>query len=141
MDTLTIHHQYSNPVVKGKEILTIYTDYVNHYPSVIQTTSYNFTATKTTPELCAGVFKAQPLFSKNPAQHMADLRMLQKQDKLKSAFYRHDGKPKMIECIRVDGANDEGPSHLEVQYWWTERHLQHAIVVTPGVVGRVTLKE
>lgn len=86
MDTLSTHHQYSNPVVKGKEILTTYTDYVNRYPSVIQTTSYNFTGTKTTPELCAGVVKAQPLFAKSPAQHMADLRMLQKQDNLKSAF-------------------------------------------------------
>lgn len=36
----------------------------------------------------------------------------------------------MIKCIRVDGANDEGPSHLEVQFWWTERHLQQANVVT-----------
>ena len=60
MDIITAHPQYSNPVVKGKEILTTYTDYVNCYPSVIQTTSYNFTGTKTTPELCAGVGKAQP---------------------------------------------------------------------------------
>ena len=36
----------------------------------------------------------------------------------------------MIKCIRGDGANDEGPSHLEVQYWWTQRHLQQANVVT-----------
>lgn len=36
----------------------------------------------------------------------------------------------MIECIRVDGASDEGPSHLEVQYWWTERHLLQASAVT-----------
>lgn len=31
--------------------------------------------------------------------------------------------PKDIECIQVDGAGDEGPSHLEVQFLWTERHL------------------
>ena len=35
----------------------------------------------------------------------------------------------MIECIRVDGAIG-GPSHLEVKYWWTERHLQQANFVT-----------
>ena len=85
MDTLSTHHQYSTPVVRGKETLTTFTDYVNRYPSVIQTTSYNFTAT--TPELCAGVVKAQPLFSKSPAQHMADLNMLQEKTELKSAFF------------------------------------------------------
>lgn len=75
-DTLTIRDQYSNPVVKGKAIVTTYTDYVNRYPSVIQTTNYNFTGSETTSELCAGVVKAQPLFSKSPAQHIADLTML-----------------------------------------------------------------
>lgn len=33
------------------------------------------------------------------------------------------GFVKSIDCIRVDGAMDEGPSHEEVQYWWTKRHL------------------
>ena len=31
---------------------------------------------------------------------------------------------KQIECIRVDGAVDEGPIHEEVQFVWTERHLK-----------------
>ena len=26
----------------------------------------------------------------------------------------------------VDGGSDEGPSHLEVQFWWTEFHLSHS---------------
>ena len=30
-------------------------DYVNKYPSVLQRTSYNFTETATTGEMCAGV--------------------------------------------------------------------------------------
>ena len=30
---------------------------------------------------------------------------------------------KTIDCIRVDGGADEGPSHLEVQFRWTEWHL------------------
>ena len=30
---------------------------------------------------------------------------------------------KLIECIRVDGAADEGPSHEEVQFLLTARHL------------------
>ena len=37
---------------------------------------------------------------------------------------------KLIECIRVDGANDEGPAQLEVQYWWTERHFWQGYIVT-----------
>lgn len=57
LDTLTIHHIHRTPVVHGKEILTTYTDYVNSYPSVLQTTGYNFTATKTTREMCAGIVK------------------------------------------------------------------------------------
>lgn len=30
---------------------------------------------------------------------------------------------RLLKCIRVDEASDEGPSHQEVQYWWTVRHL------------------
>ena len=39
-----------------------------------------------------------------------------------------------IECIRVDGASDEGLSHEEVQYWWTERHLALAKGLPQGAV-------
>ena len=38
--------------LRGKEILNTYTDYVNSYPSLLQTTGYNFTGTSTTGELC-----------------------------------------------------------------------------------------
>ena len=38
--------------------------------------------------------------------------------------------PKLIECIRVDGASDEGSSHSEVQYWWTLRHVQKERLAT-----------
>ena len=48
LDTLTTHHQYSTPVVKGQDVLTTHTDYVNRYLSVLQTTSYNFSATNDT---------------------------------------------------------------------------------------------
>ena len=30
---------------------------------------------------------------------------------------------KKVEFIRVDGGADEAPSHAEVQFMWTERHL------------------
>ena len=80
LDTLTTCKQYANPVVQGQDILTTRTDYVNRYPSIIQTTSYNFTATETTGEVCVGVVKAIPVHQKNPAQHYADMQMLSSRD-------------------------------------------------------------
>ena len=125
LDTLVTHKQYAVPVVQGHNILTTYTDYVKRYPNTLQTTSYNFSRTKTTPEICAGVVKAVPIFSKSPAQHAADFKMLQLQSKLQPAFLHPDtGESKQILCVRVDGACDEGPGHEEVQYWWTLEHLQ-----------------
>ena len=44
--------------------MTTRTDYVNRYNSVLQTTSYNFTATGTTSEVCVGVVKAVPIHKK-----------------------------------------------------------------------------
>lgn len=38
--------------------------------------------------------------------------------------------PKKFECVRVDGASDEGPSHDEVKFWWAARHLEHGRLVT-----------
>ena len=35
-------------------------------------------------------------------------------------------EPKQIVCVRVDGASDEGPSHDEVMFWWTVRHIDTA---------------
>ena len=75
LDTLTTCAQYTTPVVQGQEVLTTRTDYVNKHPSVLQTTSYNFSRTNTTGEVCVGVVKASPLHQKNPAQHIADLTM------------------------------------------------------------------
>ena len=45
-------------------------------------------------------------------------------------MYLDTGAPKLINCIQVDGASDEGPSHKEVQYYWTERHLLKNKVAT-----------
>ena len=88
-------------------------------------------STKTTGELCAGVVKAQAIYSKNPAQHYADLKMLSTIPELQPAFLNpHTNEPKLIECIRVDGAGDEGPAHEEVMFWWTVRHLENGNLVT-----------
>ena len=71
---------------------------------------------ETTERSCAGVVKPHFTFPKNPTQHFIDLNMLE--EKLPDHL-----KNKSIECIRVDGATDEGPGHMEVQFLWTERHI------------------
>lgn len=125
LDTLTTNKQYANAVVQGQDIVTTRTDYVNKYPSVLQTTSYNFSCTDTTPEVCVGVVKANGTYPKNPAQHACDLTMLNSKEELKHVFTNmSSGTPKPVECVRVDGASDEGPGHEEVQYWWTLRHIE-----------------
>ena len=131
LDTLARNSQHRSLVVDGRQTLTTYTEYVNKYPSILQTTCYNFTKTQTTGELCAGVVKGQKIFPKNPAQHYADLLMLQKVPELQPAFINpKTGAPKLLECIRVDGASDEGPSHDEVQFWWSLHHLKEGKLVT-----------
>lgn len=131
LDTLTTHAKHGSPTVTGQDILTTYTDYVNRHPSTLQTTSYNFTATATTKEICVGVVKAAKIYPKNPAQHSADLDMLSQLPELQPAFMNTlTNLPKHIECVRVDGATDEGPSHEEVRFWWAARHLQHRKMVT-----------
>ena len=81
-----------------------------------------FLETYTTPETCVGVVKAWKVHKKNPAQllsgipaqHAADLEMLESFEEASS------GLSGSIDCIRVDGATDEGPTHYEVQFMWTE---------------------
>ena len=130
LDTLATNKQYAAPAVIGSDVVTTHTDYVNRYRSVLQTTSYNFTGTATTLEYCAGVVKAQPLFPKSPAQHAADFEMLQGEEELKNVFLQPNGERKPILCVRVDGASDEGPSHEEVQFFWTRDHILNERLAT-----------
>ena len=124
LDTMSTHKQHASLGLKNDLPLTTRSDYVNRYPIVLQTTSYNFPATETTVEICAGVVKAQKLYNKNPAQHFADLKMLEGKPEKNPAFPNPlTGEDKEIECVRVDGRADEGPLHEEVQYWWLGRHL------------------
>lgn len=131
LDTLTTHGKHATPAVTSRDILTTHTDYVNKHPSVLQVSSYNFTATATTKEMCAGVVKASKVYPKNPVQHFADYEMLSLQPEYHSIFNNPStGCPKRFECVRVDGATDEGPSHDEVRFWWMVRHMKHKKVVT-----------
>lgn len=131
LDTLSTHCLHRSPMVRGRGVLATHTDFVNSYPSVLQTTCYNMTATKTTGEMCAGIVKGAGVFPKNPVQHVADLEMLETMEKMKPSFFNSvTNKPKTIECIKVDGASDEGPAHVEVQFWWTMRHFQKPTLIT-----------
>ena len=131
LDTLVTHSKHAIPTVCGQSVLTTHTDYVNRHPSILQTTSYNCTASKCTKELCAGVVKGSKVYPKNPGQHTSDLKMLSEQVELREAFINPETHhPKNIECIRVDGATDEGPSHDEVRFLWAARHLKEAKLVT-----------
>ena len=78
--------------------------------------------TETTPQTCIAVVKPHFVFQKNAAQHSADFKMISASDLIDV------NKP--VECIRVDGASDEGPSHSEVQFYWTERHMQRGNTFT-----------
>lgn len=95
-------------------------------------TSYNFSETCTTPEVCVGIVKAPTVLQqKNPCQHSADLMMLEKLEQLQPVFQNLEtGTSKKVDSIRVDGASDEGPSHEEVQFYWTERHITQSKVAT-----------
>jgi hypothetical protein len=116
-------------MVAGDSVLTTHTDYVNRYPSTLQT-SYHFTRTKTTPEVCAGVVKAAPVHPKNAGQHAADFNMLKQQEELHAVFHKANGEQKDILCVRVDGEVDESPSHDEIQFFWTLEHIKYKRVAS-----------
>ena len=128
LDTTFTHKQHASLATVDQPEQTTRSDYLNKYTSILQVSSYLFMSTETTKEVCCGVVKAHTLFEKSPVQHAADLQMLEENPEFASIF--HD---KRVECVRVDGCSDEAPSHEEVQFYWTERHLikaNESIVVT-----------
>lgn len=127
LDTLATHNKRATLCIAEEVPLTTKSDYVNKYPSTLQTTSYNFLGTGTTAEICAGVVKAVPLHSKNPAQHFNDLNEIETYLDVQPAFFNClSGERKTKVCVRVDGGHDEGPTHKQVQFWWTCYHLDKA---------------
>ena len=84
-----------------------------------------FLETNNTPIGCFGVVKAHEIFNKNPSQHSADLEKLESNPESQRYLSGRN-----IDCIRVDGGVDKGPSHTEVQFLWTERHFTKAKVCT-----------
>ena len=75
--------------------------------------------------------KASGVYPKNPAQHASDIEMLEQQPEIAPAFIDlTTNQRKLVECVRVDGASDEGPAHEEVQFFWTARHLEKEYIAT-----------
>jgi hypothetical protein len=120
----------SIPTLSVKPTATTRTDFSNKYAAQLQVTSYNFSKTLNSDEVCFGVVKASALHEKCPSQHAADLESLQNKDETKQVFFTDDNIQKEVECIRVDGGTDEGPLHHEVQFLWTERHVTRSTKVT-----------
>ena len=86
---------------------------------------------RNTAEVCVGMVKGAGVSQKNAAQHAADLAKIETESSVQSIFMNPlTEKPKEVECIRVDGATDEGPVHLEIQFWWTLCHVQRPTAVT-----------
>ena len=69
LDTTFTHKQYSSLTPTDNPDLMTYTDYVNKYNSVQQTTMHLFMATENTPEMVAGIVKSNYVFAKYPSQN------------------------------------------------------------------------
>lgn len=100
-DTTYTHRRHSALCLSDYVEVTTRAQYVNKYSSTLQVSSYLFLETEKTPEVCLGIVKAHHLHQKSPAQHMADLRMLEESSDFKDLF------SKQVEFIRVDGGADE----------------------------------
>ena len=71
------------------------------------------------------------MYPRNPTQHVCDLEMLETTPEIQLAFVNSlTAERKLIECVRVDGAGDEGPLHEEVQFLLTSRHLDKGCIAT-----------
>ena len=130
LDSTYTHKSQPALSIKPTAILiTTRTDFTGKHTAQLQVTSYNFSKTTTSDEICIGVVKATGLHEKSPSQHSADLQSVELLEAVKKAFSENE-QPKEVECIRVDGGADEGPGHHEVQLLWTERHVTRQTKVT-----------
>ena len=119
LDSTYTHKNHKAVCLEGSPELTSHSDYVSKHGGQLQTSSYLFMKTETTGQVSVGMVKAPGvLHEKTATQHLADLYCLKEKPEMDVCF-----EGKTIDCIRVDGGADEGPSHLEVQFRWTEWHL------------------
>ena len=116
LDTMFTSNKAPTHCSKGTPSLTTKTDYQASYPNTLHTTSYNFTAYNNTEEVCVGVVKSSVSHPKSPGQHLADLRSLEDNDKLKRVFVDGTAGAKEIECFRVDSGGDEALYHEKYSF-------------------------
>lgn len=94
LDTNYTHKQHKAVSDASHQEVTTRTNYVNKYASVLQVTSYLIQATKTTPQLSAGVVKPHILYPKDPSQHAADILMVENDPDFKPSL-----KNEPIDCM------------------------------------------
>ena len=120
LDSTFSHKTHKAVCLTVSQGLTTHSDYINKHGGQLQTSSYVFLETENTGQVPVGVVKEPGvLHDKSPSQHLADLYFLKEKTEMDVCF---DGKA--VDCIRVDGGADEGPSILEVQFRWTEWYLK-----------------
>lgn len=134
LDTMATHRLNKTPMVQGSQTKTTHTDYVNRYKSVLQTTSYNFTKTDTTSELCAGVVKPTGVYPKNPMQHMCDLEMLEQKCELQLAWtWSHLDKGSIATLVTTRSSGSSFLNKVELQNGCLA--LAHPNLFIPSTLG------
>ena len=96
---------------------------MNKYTSLLQTTSYLFEETETTPRTCVGVVKPHIVYEKSPCQDMADLNMLQKKEEFSHVFSCEDAKK--IWLIMVDELGIRA-QYTKIAFLRAEKHLRES---------------
>lgn len=123
LNTTYTHKQHKGLQLTDSPDLTTRTDYVNKYTSLLQTTSYLFEETETTPRTCVGVVKPHIVYEKSPCQHMADLNMLQKKEEFSHVFSCEDAKK--IWLIMVDELGIRA-QYTKIAFLRAEKHLRES---------------
>lgn len=85
LDTTYTHKKHKGVQLADQPDLTTRTDFVNSYTALLQTSSYLFMETDTTPKACVGKVKPHVLYDRSPTQHIAHIQMLEKKE-LSSVF-------------------------------------------------------
>ena len=108
--------------VGRKYYITTHTDYVNRYPSSFRPLLTISLLRRNRRVVCCSC-KGCESVPNNPTQHYGDIEMLSGLPELQPALTKSSGLPKRNERVRLDGANNEGPRHDEVRFWWIDIHL------------------
>ena len=121
-----LHSTYTHkslPTSSVRPTATTRTDFMNKCSAQLQVTSYNFSKTSTSTDVCVGIVKESGFHEKSP-QHAGVIEKVEKLECTTSVFLNDELFFKEIECVEVDGGTDVGPFHHEMKFLWTERHVK-----------------